>query len=214
MKPFNMIFLVVGAGLLLFALYKTGVVKKVKEGVSMQGKEAVRGSLETATFGGGCFWCMQPAFDNTKGVAEVIAGYAGGTGENPTYQDYAQKGHVEVIQMSYDPKQVSYEALLDIYWKNINPTDATGQFSDKGKHYRSIIYYHTPEQHQVAEQSKQRLQDSGKFLQPIVTEVAPFTTFYPAEQYHQEYYKKHPERYQAYKVGSGREKFLKDTWGK
>lgn len=169
-------------------------------------------NLETATFAGGCFWCIVQPFENTKGVTSVIAGYAGGTGQNPTYQDYAQKGYVEVVQVTYDPKIVSYETLLNIFWKQIDPTDPTGQFYDKGPQYRTVIFYHSDEQKKLALESKLKLQASNRFSKDIVTEIIKFTNFYPAEQYHQEYYKKNPERYKAYRKGSGRDAFLNKTW--
>lgn len=169
-------------------------------------------NLETATFAGGCFWCIVQPFENTKGVISVIAGYAGGTGQNPTYQDYAQKGYVEVVQVTYDPQLVNYQTLLDIFWKQVDPTDPTGQFYDKGPQYRTAIFYHSDEQKKLAEESKIKLQASNRFSKSIVTEIIKFTNFYPAEQYHQEYYKKNPERYKAYRKGSGRDAFLNKTW--
>lgn len=169
-------------------------------------------NVQKATFAGGCFWCMVQPFEMTPGVIEVVAGYGGGSGENPTYQDYAKKGHLEVVQVTYDPTRVSFDTLLDIFWRQIDPTDSTGQFADKGPHYRSAIFYHSEDQKEKATISKQKLEDSGRFGKPIVTDIVPFTTFYPAEQYHQEYYKKNPVRYALYKKGSGREGFLKKVW--
>ncbi len=171
-----------------------------------------RSNLEIATFAGGCFWCMVQPFETQEGVIEVIAGYAGGTGENPTYQDYAEKGYTEVVQVTYNPKKVSYDTLLDIFWRQIDPTDVGGQFADRGPGYKSAIFYHTPEQKQQAEESKQRLQDSGKFSKKLVTQIIEFSNFYPAEQYHQQYYKKNPEHYKIYKTLSGRERFLENVW--
>ena len=168
--------------------------------------------FETATFAGGCFWCIVQPFEKIDGVKEVIAGYAGGVGENPTYKDYAQKGYVEVVQITYDPKKVNYETLLDIFWRQIDPTDPSGQFYDKGPAYRTAIFYHNSEQKKIAEESKQKLQDSGRFSQKIVTDIIPFSTFYPAEQYHQQYYKKNPESYKLYRTKSGRDEFLKKVW--
>jgi peptide methionine sulfoxide reductase msrA/msrB len=167
---------------------------------------------EIATFAGGCFWCMVQPFENTAGVKEVVAGYAGGKGENPKYQDYSSKGYVEAIQITYDPKKVRYDTLLDVFWQHIDPTDPHGQFFDRGPHYRTAIFYHTMQQKNNAEESKKRLQDSDLFPAPIVTEIIPFSNFYPAEQYHQQYYKKNPEQYAAYKLNSGRDAFLKKTW--
>lgn len=168
---------------------------------------------EIATFAGGCFWCMVQPFEETPGVQKVIAGYAGGKGENPTYHDYAQKGYIEAVQVTYDPAKVNYEKLLDIFWRQIDPTDAGGQFGDRGPHYRSVIFYHDPEQQYKAEIAKKELQQSGRFTKDIVTDIIPFSTFYPAEQYHQQYYQKNPEQYELFKIRSGREQFLKDTWG-
>ncbi len=167
---------------------------------------------ETATFGGGCFWCMVQPFETTPGILEVISGYAGGTGENPTYKDYAQKGYVEVVQVTFDPQKVSFDTLLDTFWRQIDPTDAGGQFYDRGPHYRPVIFYHNLEQKKLAESSKQKLQESGKFSKQIMVDILPFTTFYPAEQYHQDYYKKNPEQYKRYRTGSGRDQFLKNIW--
>ncbi len=169
-------------------------------------------SEKKATFGGGCFWCMVQPFENTPGVKEVIAGYAGGTEPNPTYQDYAQKGYTEVIQVTYDPAIVSYPTLLDLYWRQIDPTDAGGQFADRGTGYMPVIFYHDGQQQKEAEESKKKLQESGRFTKEIAVTIIPFTTFYPAEQYHQQYYKKNPESYQRYKKGSGRADFLAKAW--
>lgn len=167
---------------------------------------------EKATFAGGCFWCMVGPFKKLHGVHSVVSGYAGGTGENPTYQDYAQKGHVEVVQVTFDPKLVSYQTLLDTFWHNINPTDAGGQFNDRGPQYRSAIFYHNDAQKKTAEQSKTALNTSKKFNQPIVTEILPATQFYPAEEYHQDYYLKNPVRYKLFRYWSGRDPFLEKTW--
>lgn len=167
---------------------------------------------ELATFAGGCFWCMVSPFEKLSGVQRVTSGYMGGQGEHPTYQDYAQKGHVEVVQITYDPTRISYEKLLDTFWHNVNPTDAGGQFNDRGPHYRTVIFYHTTLQKKAAEASKQKLQQSGKFEQPIATEILPASTFYKAEEYHQDYYKKNPLRYKTYRYLSGRDAFLEKNW--
>lgn len=168
---------------------------------------------EVATFAGGCFWCLQQPFEKINGVQEVIAGYSGGFGEDPTYKDYAQKGYIEVVQVTYDPTLVNYDTLLDVFWRQIDPTDATGQFADKGPQYRTAILYHNEEQHKKAEAAKEKLHGSGIFAKDIMTEIIPFVNFYPAEQYHQDYYKKNPEQYKNYRVGSGRDEFLKKIWG-
>lgn len=169
---------------------------------------------DKATFAGGCFWCMEPPFEKLKGVVDVSSGYAGGSGENPTYQDYAKKGHVEVVQITYDPSIVSYSKLLDVFWRQINPTDAGGQFVDRGPEYRSAIFYHDEEQKSLAEKSKEELAKSGRFDKPIVTEIIKATAFYKAEDYHQDYYKKNPIRYKYYRSGSGRDRYLEKVWAR
>lgn len=169
---------------------------------------------EKAMFAGGCFWCMEPPFEKLPGVIDVVAGYMGGTGDNPTYKDYAQKGYVEVVRVTYDPQKISYNTLLDIFWRNIDPTDSMGQFVDRGKQYRSAIFYHTDEQKKLAQASKDQLQTSKKFEKPIVTEIVPVQTFYKAEEYHQNYAKKSPLRYKWYRARSGRDQFLNAIWGK
>jgi methionine-S-sulfoxide reductase len=172
--------------------------------------------LKKATFAGGCFWCMQPPFRMIDGVIEVVSGYAGGTKENPTYEEVSSgtTGHLESVQVTYDPDRVSYETLLDTFWGQIDPTDPEGQFADKGSQYRTAIFYHDEEQRRLAEASKARINASGKFKRPVATEIRPFTNFYPAEEYHQDYDKKNPARYHQYKVLSGRERFIEKTWGK
>jgi len=170
---------------------------------------------EIAIFAGGCFWCMQAAFDKLEGIEKVIAGYTGGTGENPTYEnkDYAKKGHLEAIKVFYDPEKISYEQLLDTLWRNINPTDEDGQFTDRGPQYRSAIFYHNEDQRQQAQESKEQLETSGRFSKPIVTEIIKESPFYDAEESHQDYYKKHPNLYKIYYFFSGRKPFLKKIWG-
>lgn len=172
-------------------------------------------TMETATFAGGCFWCMEGPFEQLDGVSAVISGYTGGTTPNPTYEDVSsgRTGHAEAIQITYDPAKVTYEQLLEVFWRNIDPTQADGQFADHGRQYRTAIFYHTEEQRRLAEASKQALQSSGKFTQPIVTTIEPAAAFYPAEAYHQDYYKKNPSHYQRYRIGSGRAGFLQRTWG-
>ncbi|MBI2774456.1 peptide-methionine (R)-S-oxide reductase MsrB [Candidatus Dependentiae bacterium] len=167
---------------------------------------------EKATFAGGCFWCMVAPFEKLPGVISVVAGYAGGKEENPTYQDYAKKGYVEAIEVEYDAQKINYSALLDTFWRQIDPTDSGGQFADRGPHYRTVIFYRTPEQKKEAELSKNQLAASHTFENKIATEIIPFTNFYLAEQYHQQFYKKNPERYKMYAQNSGREQFLKNVW--
>lgn len=171
-------------------------------------------NTQIATFAGGCFWCMQPPFEKLKGVISVFSGYEGGQGENPTYENYAQKGYVEAVQITYDPSILSYETLLDVFWHQIDPTDAGGQFVDRGPQYRSGIFYHTEDQKRIAEESKKVLAASGRFDKPVVTEISKATTFYKAEEYHQDYHKKNPIRYNFYRWNSGRDKFLKKAWSK
>ncbi|OGS44239.1 MAG: methionine sulfoxide reductase [Elusimicrobia bacterium RIFOXYD2_FULL_34_15] len=156
---------------------------------------------------------MQPPFKDLNGVIEVVAGYSGGTGKNPTYEDYAEKGYTEVVQVTYDPKLTTYSELLNIFWKQIDPTDVGGQFVDRGSQYKSAIFYNNEEQKKLAEKSKLELEKSGKFKKPIATEILKATTFYKAEGYHQDYYKKSPQKYEFYRANSGRDKFLENTWG-
>jgi peptide methionine sulfoxide reductase msrA/msrB len=171
------------------------------------------GNLHTATFAGGCFWCVEADFSKVPGVVEVVSGYTGGSGEHPTYEDYARKGHLEAVQVSYDPARVSYKQLLDVLWRHIDPTDKEGQFVDRGPEYRAAIFHHDEEQKRLAEESKRDLEQSGRFTKPIVTEILPFTRFHRAEDYHQQYYKTHGVRYQYYRWNSGRDQFLQKVWG-
>jgi peptide methionine sulfoxide reductase msrA/msrB len=171
--------------------------------------------LRTATFAGGCFWCVEADFEKVPGVVKVISGYTGGHKENPTYEEVSAggTGHVEAVQVYYDPKRVSYDELLDFFWRHVDPIDPDGQFVDKGSQYRSVIFYHDEEQRRLAEESKKKLADSGRFDKPIVTEILKFEKFYPAEPYHQDYYKTHSTRYKFYRWGSGRDQFLQKVWG-
>jgi peptide methionine sulfoxide reductase msrA/msrB len=170
---------------------------------------------EKAIFAGGCFWCMEPPFEKTDGVIEVISGYTGGHKDNPTYQEVSAgtTGHVEAVEIVYDPSKVSYAKLLDIFWRQIDPTDPGGQFVDRGAQYRSAIFYLNGEQRRLAEESRKNLEKSGRFKKPVVTEILPASRFYPAEEYHQDYYKKNPIRYKLYRYNSGRDQFLKRVWG-
>lgn len=168
-----------------------------------------------AIFAGGCFWCMEPPYSFLDGVIEIDAGYTGGHTENPTYKEVTSggTGHYEAVRIIYDPEKVSYEKLLDIFWVNIDPTDAGGQFGDRGQSYQTAIFYTSDEQKKIAEESKMQLDKSGKFKKPIATEILPAKPFYKAEEYHQEYFKKNPDYYKRYKVGSGRAGFIERTWG-
>ncbi len=170
--------------------------------------------FKKATFAGGCFWCMEPPFENSKGIIEVIPGYTGGQKENPTYEEVSSgtTGHVEAVQIIYDPKKISYKELLDIFWQQIDATDAGGQFVDRGAQYKTAIFYHDEEQKKMAEESKKDLEKSGRYEKPIITEIMKFTRFYRAEDYHQDYYQKEPVRYKTYKLFSGREQFLDKIW--
>jgi peptide methionine sulfoxide reductase msrA/msrB len=171
--------------------------------------------MEKATFAGGCFWCMEPPFEKLDGVSAVISGYSGGQKVNPTYEEVSAgtTGHRESVQVIYDPAKISYEKLLEVFWRQINPTDAGGQFVDRGEQYSSAIFYNSEEQKRLAEKSKEDLAKSGRFDKPIVTQIIAFTNFYPAEEYHQDYYKKNPVRYKFYRYNSGRDPFIKKIWG-
>ncbi|MEI8012629.1 MAG: peptide-methionine (S)-S-oxide reductase MsrA [Candidatus Omnitrophota bacterium] len=168
-------------------------------------------SLKKAVFAGGCFWCLQPGFDHTPGVLSTIVGYTGGSVPNPSYEEVSSgtTGHYEAIEVIYDPTAVAYEKLVDIFWRFIDPTDAQGQFTDRGSQYRTAIFYADEVQKKAAHEAVHRLAVSGKYKKPIVTMILPAATFYPAEDYHQKYYLKQSGRYNAYKVGSGRSDFLK-----
>lgn len=172
------------------------------------------GQFEVAAFAGGCFWCMVSPFEEMPGIEKVISGYTGGHKENPTYQDVCSEttGHYEAVQITFDPSIFPYEKLLDIYWRQIDPTDPGGQFHDRGSSYRTAIFYYNEEQRQKAEESKRALEESGRFDKPIVTEILPAKEFYPAEEYHQQYHRKNPEHYKRYKKGSGREDFIIENW--
>lgn len=171
---------------------------------------------KTAIFAGGCFWCMQEPFDQVKGVTQTVVGYTGGSKEDANYTAVSahKTQHREAIEITYDPAQVSYDQLLDVFWHNINPTQADGQFQDIGLSYQAAIYYGNEEEKKSAQASKEKLAKSGRFDQPIVTEILPAKPFYPAEDYHQKYYQKNPVDYEAYHVGSGRVTYLAKVWGK
>lgn len=170
---------------------------------------------ETAVFAGGCFWCMESDFQKVEGVLEVISGYTGGNVENPTYEQVSSgsTGHAEAVKVVFDPTRVRYEELLDMFWRHVDPTDAGGQFVDRGSQYRSVIFYGDGKQKKLAEKSRKMMEDSGRFEKPIVTEILPLGPFYQAEDYHQDYHKKNPMGYQRYRSSSGRDLFLKETWG-
>jgi peptide methionine sulfoxide reductase msrA/msrB len=167
-----------------------------------------------ATFAGGCFWCMTPPFEQTKGVTQVLAGYVGGKGSDVTYDNYAEKGYTEGVQVRFDPKIVSYRHLVDVFWRQINPTDPEGQFVDRGPQYRAAIYYRNAGQKRIAEASRTALNASGRYDKPIVIKILPLDSFYPAEDYHQDYYLKSPLSYHLYRAGAGRDAYLDSVWGK
>ena len=171
---------------------------------------------ELATFAGGCFWCMVPPFDNLPGVIKVVSGYTGGHKADPTYEQVCSQktGHCEAVQVTFDPEEISYDELLEVFWRQIDPTDPDGQFFDRGETYRTAIFYHNEEQKQKAEASKRALSQSGRFAKPIATRILPAGPFYPAEEYHQDYYKKNPLHYNQYRRGSGRDAFLAKHWGR
>ena len=172
--------------------------------------------LEVATFAGGCFWCTESGFEQVPGVAEAISGYTGGLKENPTYKQVSAgtTDHLESVQVYYDPTRVSYEALLESFWRQVNPTDPSGQFVDRGKQYSTAIFYHNEKQKSAAELSLKQLAATGRYSSPIVTPIIPAGKFYQAEEYHQDYYKKNPLRYKFYRYNSGRDQYLEKTWGK
>lgn len=170
---------------------------------------------ELATFAGGCFWCMVEPFDAQPGIYDIVSGYTGGHTENPTYKEVCSgnTGHYEAVQITFDPEVFPYEKLLDLFWRSIDPTDPGGQFNDRGSQYKTAIFYHNEKQKKLAEKSKEELTKSGVFSKPIATEILPAAPFYPAEEEHQDYYKKNPFHYRLYKKGSGRQDFILNTWG-
>jgi methionine-S-sulfoxide reductase len=182
---------------------------------SSQGQNSSPPETRTAVFAGGCFWCIQPAFDKAKGVIQTVVGYCGGTEPNPTYELVSSEktGYRESIQITYDPAKISYDQLLDIYWRQIDPTQADGQFTDIGPSYRAAIFFSNDDEKKIAEASKAKLARSGKFNKPIVTEILPAMKFYPAEAHHQKYYRQNPEHFEAFEEGSGRTSFKKKAWG-
>ncbi|HYW05288.1 MAG TPA: peptide-methionine (S)-S-oxide reductase MsrA [Gammaproteobacteria bacterium] len=170
---------------------------------------------QKATFAGGCFWCMQPPYDGMRGVLETTVGYTGGETGSPTYEEVCagDTGHAEAIEITFDPAAVSYRQLLEVFWRNIDPTTRDRQFCDVGEQYRTAIFYHDEQQRREAEQTRRELQESGRFAGAIVTRIEPAGTFYPAEDYHQAYYRKFPVRYKLYRRACGRDQFLRGVWG-
>jgi methionine-S-sulfoxide reductase len=199
--------LVFSAGLSLFA----GILLGTLAGAESPAPATTR----TAVVAGGCFWCIQPAFDKAPGVIKTVVGYCGGTEPNPTYELVGSEKtkYRESIEITYDPARISFGQILDIYWKQIDPTQADGQFADIGPSYRAAIFYTSDDEKRTAEASKEQLGHSGRFKKPIVTEILPAMKFYPAEAYHQKYYLENPERFEAFERGSGRVSFGQKTWG-
>jgi peptide methionine sulfoxide reductase msrA/msrB len=211
MKRILLIALPVVAGLFFmgtFAATQTPTGKQTKMNANQE-------NLKKATFAGGCFWCSEADFEKTDGVVEVISGYTGGATENPSYEDVSsgRSEHLEAVQVIYDPAKITYKRLLEVFWRHVDPTDAGGQFADRGAQYRTAIFYHDEEQRRLAEASRQELDRSGRFKKPVVTEIRPLTRFYAAEGYHQDYYKKNSLRYSLYRQGSGRDQFIQQAWG-
>jgi len=204
MNPVTRQFAILTLALAVFGITTTS---RTAEPVPLPNKKAL--------FAGGCFWCMQPPYDQTKGVVKTVVGYTGGSEADATYEKVSghRTKHREAIEVTYDPAQVSYDQLLDIFWRQINPTQADGQFHDIGLSYQAAVFVGTEEEKKAAEASKEKLEKSGKFQKPIVTEILPATKFYPAEDYHQKYYLKNPADFEAYHVGSGRVSFLEKIWG-
>jgi peptide methionine sulfoxide reductase msrA/msrB len=205
--------------LLLTATFVVAFQNQNEDTRQKQGEKKVlsegHNKFEIATFAGGCFWCTEADFEKVEGVVKVTSGYTGGHKENPTYEEVSAggTGHVEAVQVVYDPEKVSYKELLDVFWRHVDPTDPGGQFVDRGSQYRTVIFYHNDEQRRLAEKSKDELSKSQRFEKPIVTEIVKFTKFYRAEDYHQDYYKNHSIRYKYYRYASGRDQFLKKVWG-
>lgn len=202
-----------GIGLTVFLLALFILVQVDKEG---NPRTAGGQTLETAIFAGGCFWCMEPPFDKLDGVVSTTSGYIGGHTKNPSYEEVSSgdTGHAEAVQIVFDPTKVSYTQLLAVFWRNIDPLTSNAQFCDHGSQYRSAIFYQNEEQKRLAEASKKALEQSGRFTQPIVTEIVPAGEFYKAEEYHQNYYQNNPVRYKFYRYNCGRDQVLEQRWGK
>ncbi len=201
-------FLTIRASCLLFILACLPAIGSAETGPGMA-------NHATAIFAGGCFWCMEPPFDKLDGVVSTTSGYIGGQKPNPTYKEVSggRTGHTEAVQIVYDPNRISYAKLLDVFWRNIDPTTVDGQFCDWGSQYRSEIFYKSAEQQRLAEKSKSALEKTKPFKGPVVTAISKASVFYPAEDYHQDYYLKNPARYKFYRYGCGRDKRLKELWG-
>jgi peptide methionine sulfoxide reductase msrA/msrB len=214
MKRFMLIGLAILIGFFLFGFQHSKSQKLDME--NEMNKKFNQRDVKKATFAGGCFWCTESDFEKIDGVLEVVSGYTGGDEENPTYEQVSSgmTGHYEAVQVVYDPEKITYSTLLEVFWRHVNPTDAEGQFVDRGSQYRSAIFYHNEEQRVAAEKSREKLDKSGVFKQSVVTEIIPLNKFYKAEEYHQDYYKKNPIRYKMYRFGSGRDQFIESIWKK
>ena len=203
---------------MLWGILLLSMLAAASSGASEAGKSGQAGSsarLEKATFAGGCFWCMEEALDKVVGVSSTTSGYTGGHEKNPTYDQVSagSTGHAESVEVLYDPSKITYETLLETFWHNIDPTTSTREFCDEGRQYRTAIFYHNENQKRLADDSKKRLEKSKPFSGPILTEIVPALEFYPAEEYHQNFYQKNPIRYKFYKFNCGRAQRLRELWG-
>jgi peptide-methionine (S)-S-oxide reductase len=198
-----------------WGLIMAGVLGLLGQVAAATASDKATPTYETATFAGGCFWCMEPPFDKLEGVISTTSGYTGGHKKDPTYKEVSHGGtsHAEAVQIVFDPEKVNYTKLLDVFWHNVDPTNAHGQFCDNGDQYRSEIFYHNEEQRHLAIASEQDLEKHKSFTAPVVTRITLATTFYPAEEYHQDYYQKNPIRYKYYRFSCGRDQRLEDLWG-
>ena len=205
----NILFITLCCTAIVFVI---GTIAGISGNYPQSAERNVSQAMEKALFAGGCFWCMEKPFAALDGVLSATSGYSAGTTKNPTYEDYGDGGHIEVVQIIYDPEKIGYTQLLDTFWRQIDPTDAGGQFGDRGHSYISGIFYYNASQKLLAEESKRKLQSSDIFTKPIVTVIEPAREFWPAEEYHQAFYKNNPLRYNFYRNGSGRDLFLKKYW--
>jgi peptide methionine sulfoxide reductase msrA/msrB len=198
----------------LGALQYADSVKHTEKNTEKNNMANTSDNMKKATFAGGCFWCVESDFEKVDGVIEVISGYTGGDTENPTYEQVSsgRTAHIEAVQVIYDPEKVSYAALLDVFWRHVDPTDKGGQFVDRGPQYRTAVFYESDEEKHLAESSKAALDRSARFDRPVVTEIRKLDKFYAAEEYHQDYYKKSPVRYGVYRSNSGRDLFIRKVW--
>ena len=206
-KVYTFVGLLLTSGLLVFGVIGTAS--------GDTGRDVSGDELAIATFAGGCFWCMEHPFDELEGVISTTAGYTGGHKKDPNYEEVSAggTGHAEAVQVVYNPKKISYDKLLEVFWRNVDPLAKDRQFCDSGSQYRSAIFFHDDSQKRLAEQSKKALEESKRFQQPIVTEITPASEFYIAEDYHQNYYRTHPVRYKFYRYGCGRDRRLRELWG-